>query len=1108
MAVAVKQFLTRLTSSGLITEAELRSLLDSVADSAEAAQDLAAALVERYRLTNYQADVLLERREGPLVLGNYVVLDAIGAGGMGQVYKALHRRMERIVALKVLPPSATDSATALRRFHREVRAAAQLDHPNIVTAFDADEADGVHFLVMEYVPGQNFTEMVHRRGRLPVDAAVDCILQVARGLEYAHSRGIIHRDIKPRNLLLKTPREGQSALSGSHALRPTVKVLDMGLALWEPNDPRVAPPTDLTQSGAVMGTVDYMSPEQAVDTHTADARSDVYSLGCTLYYLLTAKPMYGGDTMVKRLLAHRDDPIPALRDVRPDVPERLEQIFRRMVAKSPDDRYPSMTAVIVELEDLQAPTASGAVAAGSQESRTDSLTGLSDDTDLQRFLAAQSQPQTLTYVEAEPRAVEETVVDQSAERTLPSTVSRPSAAKAKIRSRKGLIVALSLLAVATVVVAGVIIKLKTPEGTIVLEFDQADMAGAEVSIDDKHVVTIKTGKGEKPITVAADGKKRLLKVTKAGFETFTKEFSLKKGDRKVITVRLEPLPRQKPKTSPSEDVDRRVARWVLSKSGTLSVQRSQQKKKTLVSASNDLPRDRFRITRINFVETKGLRDDELLQLQQLRSLDNLQLHRTSVTDKGLAHLQKSPIRGLSIQSGIIGDNGVRYLTELRGLKALAIHSPLVTDAALPSISKLTKLTRLSLQARLVSDRGIRHLVTLKELADLDLRFTQVSDAGLRELVKLPALKKLQLARTRITDSGLPILASARQLEFLTLMETKVTAAGVAKLQNALPKCKILWDGNYDGDRAVAGWVLSIGGNVVLRLGGGQRVHVTQRSPRLPQQMFHFVEVHLGWNAKVTDDDLNRVHGLAQLERLQLGNTSISDAGVRQLRDLPALQSVDLAYTNVGDQSLRHLATFPKLTAIQMFGNPRTTNKGLEALKDCKQLTLLKVSGRGITDEGLEHLRGLTKLETLWITNSRITSRGLKVLKQMPDLKEACFMSTRSIGDAELEQIAACSQLTTLRLDSTGITDQGMNSLAHLANLRIGVIRSTSVSDVGLERLSRLRNLEQLDARGSKVTAAGVAKLQKALPKCRFVWDGNSAKPTNNDERTRSAQKRD
>ncbi len=287
-------------------------------------------------MTVYQAHQLYNGNGSTLTLGNYLVLDKIGQGGMGMVFKALHRRMDRLVAVKVLPPAMVKTASSIQRFQREVRAVAKLDHPNIVAAYDADESDGTHFLVMQYVDGKDLSAKVRDEGRLPIATALNYIHQAAKGLTYAHGQNIIHRDIKPANLLL----------GGDGVIR----ILDLGLARIQSDAPNLD--DQLTQSGHIMGTVDYMAPEQALDTRNADERADIYSLGATFWYLVTAESLYPGDSIVQKLVAHQNAPLRLLSDVRPDATSEIEAWLRRMIAKSPEDRFQSMDEVILSLDEL------------------------------------------------------------------------------------------------------------------------------------------------------------------------------------------------------------------------------------------------------------------------------------------------------------------------------------------------------------------------------------------------------------------------------------------------------------------------------------------------------------------------------------------------------------------------------------------------------------------------------------------------------------------------------------------------------------------------------------------------------------------------------------
>ncbi len=299
---------------------------------------LVRALVRAGKLTSYQAGAILQGKARGLTIGGYLVLDRIGVGGMGVVFKARDRRDGRDVALKILPPSFGREPEAVQRFRREFQIAAHLNHPNIVAAIEASEDRGVQFLTMEYIKGQNLEDLVTEGGSLPIKLALHCAIQAARGLEAAHARRVIHRDIKPANIMLDD--------SGG------VRVLDLGLARVIEATSTLGRSTGgtLTQTGTYMGSVDFLAPEQADDAKTADHRADIYGLGCTLYYLLIGRPPFPGDTLLKRLMAHQERPAPSLQAARPEVPDAIEAIYQKMMAKRPDDRPQSMTEVVEALE--------------------------------------------------------------------------------------------------------------------------------------------------------------------------------------------------------------------------------------------------------------------------------------------------------------------------------------------------------------------------------------------------------------------------------------------------------------------------------------------------------------------------------------------------------------------------------------------------------------------------------------------------------------------------------------------------------------------------------------------------------------------------------------
>lgn len=327
MQLSVSRFLDTIERSGLVDKSQLAQSLAELerASGSEAAADsliVSDHLSRAGLITPWQTKRLLEGRNSGYFLGKYKLLDHLGTGGMSSVYLAEHPLMRRRVAIKVLPKNRVNDSSYLARFHREARAVASLDHPNIVRAFDVDNEGDVHYLVMEYVEGHDLKILVERQGPLAYRTAADDIRQAAEGLAHAHQAGLIHRDVKPANLLIDS--------------KHVVKLLDMGLA-------RTSDDIDASltkdHDERMLGTVDYLAPEQALDSHLVDPRADIYSLGCTLYFALTGRPPFPDGTLAQRVLMHQTREPEPISARRPDVPSGLEAICRRMMAKSASDRY-------------------------------------------------------------------------------------------------------------------------------------------------------------------------------------------------------------------------------------------------------------------------------------------------------------------------------------------------------------------------------------------------------------------------------------------------------------------------------------------------------------------------------------------------------------------------------------------------------------------------------------------------------------------------------------------------------------------------------------------------------------------------------------------------
>jgi len=339
--LSVLEFLDVVERSGLVDKTQLSQTLSAVEkDRAAAPSDATASetrlvcsrLAEAGLLTDWQSRRLLEGRYRGFFVGKYKVLDQLGSGGMGSVFLAEHVVMRRRVAIKVLATIRVHDTSYLGRFHREARAAAALDHPNIVRAFDFGNDGDIHYLVMEYVAGRDLHSIVAHDGPLDFATAADYIRQAAEGLAHAHRAGLVHRDMKPANLLVDSVG--------------TVKILDLGLARFD-NDDEASLTRQFDEK--VLGTVDFLAPEQAFDSHLVDARADLYGLGCTLYFALTGHPPFPAGTVAHRVLSHQTREPRPLELERPGTPRQLAAICRRMMAKSPSERYQSADDVSVAL---------------------------------------------------------------------------------------------------------------------------------------------------------------------------------------------------------------------------------------------------------------------------------------------------------------------------------------------------------------------------------------------------------------------------------------------------------------------------------------------------------------------------------------------------------------------------------------------------------------------------------------------------------------------------------------------------------------------------------------------------------------------------------------
>ena len=576
----------------------------------------------------------------------YRFVKKLGQGGMGTVYKAVHSKLKSTVAVKLLPRERRHDQEAIRRFAREMEAVGKLAHPNIVRALDAGEEQGRHYLVIEYVEGTDLKSYIKSKGTLSVRQTARVGCHVAEALAHARKHGIIHRDVKPSNILLSTSGE--------------VKLADLGLAKFF--DESLRPVSSNTMVGELLGSIDYLAPEQAKDASQADTRSDIYALGCTLYHCLTGRPPFVEGTNVQKIMAHIETEPEAIVDLNPAVPEELARLIHtRMLAKRPEDRFQTPTEVALALRpwaEKAASLSSSSVmrvaeieASGSTHSRLaasvdtrSELSRLDHGDAVQRRSKALPQrrragrirglrrkSRVADYLERtrallhDWKVIGQYVLAESAAEPAANDLERYSTAREGIlmqydsllpilqrRSGPGghqtlaacakftslyeveelgangrqklrddwqrghdylvdfllfleqvrarlnalnpvsyavgaawdipvvrIVAVLLLLLGGAYPLSAVVLKVNTSIGTVVLEIDQPEIAGAFVSIDDKLRIFIRTAADQEPVEIGVEEGRRMLKVSKAGFETFTEEFTIKAKDRKIIRVHLE-----------------------------------------------------------------------------------------------------------------------------------------------------------------------------------------------------------------------------------------------------------------------------------------------------------------------------------------------------------------------------------------------------------------------------------------------------------------------------------------------------------------------------------------------------------------------------------------
>jgi serine/threonine protein kinase len=730
---------------------------------------------------------------------DYELLEKLGEGGMGAVYKALHVKLKRPVAVKILPREKLVDAQAVARFNREMEAVGQLVHPNIVLAHDAGEADGQHYLVMELVEGMDLTQLVARLGPLPVADACELVRQATLGLEHAHRFGLVHRDIKPSNLILTSA--GQT------------KILDLGLALLN----SAQPASGLTGDCQVMGTADYMAPEQAVDSHAVDIRADIYSLGCTLYKLLTGEPPFAGAqfrTPLNKLMAHAQTaPVPVYQ-VRGGVPAELSNIIGRMLAKSPAERHSTPHDIALTLKpfckgsDLAALYARAAgrpapVPVAPESETASSAASASQQTN--NAIESRMPPDAAPPVAASPTT--QAAIEGSSDRAMPWPRFAIAAAAVAV-----------LVGLAFLITNLVVANLNRQTARIAHSSSHPDIGGNQPS---------------PPVVPSPIEEPR-------------------EGPEEAASDASPEQPAKAQLVWPTRHVDREVAERVIKTGGAVGVTSTWTNLRTVA----DLPARPFHLQGIDLsgCQPLALADFELIgrlrylqklaanvswianehvtHLRHLRTLEILEVEGATIDDAAIeALLPLKRIWHLNLSRTKITDRGMQAIARMReheGFDRLNLSGTAITDAGLEPLAAIP-VVRLHLSGTEITDAGLKFLGAIKGLEDLDLQstgvngkhlddlapakclhilnlsFTKVDDDAVRSLTLLPSLRSLMLGRTNISDDAVKTIAQMQELRFVDVQNTKITDAGGEQLGKALTKSNLNQE-YAKGVRETADWM--------------------------------------------------------------------------------------------------------------------------------------------------------------------------------------------------------------------------------------------------------------------------------------------------------------
>jgi serine/threonine protein kinase len=1032
---------------------------------------------------------------------DYVIKRELGRGGMGVVYLAHNTLLGRDEVLKVMGRHISDRPEVLERFLREIRSVAKLRHPNIVIGFHASRIGGDVVLSMEYVEGLDLSRLIKTKGSLPVAQACNFVYQAALGLQHAHEQGLVHRDIKPGNLMLA--RKGDKA---------TIKILDFGLAKAT-REHKVD--GALTSEGQALGTPDFIAPEQILDAPRADIRADIYSLGATLYYLLAGRPPFRATSMYEMFQAHISRDADPLNLIRPEVPVELAALVAKMMAKEPDRRFQTPAEVAQAIGPFfkkgtgtfkgttgtaprtgQPDVDHQYTAVAPRRSRpavaaTSSAAPASESVPAVRDVHTQSQ---IELRDADPLA--------GAARTKPAgpDPANPSQVAAGVRTARppwiwpATVAALMLGFISL----GAVVYIATDKHRVA--YEPRAGAGAE------NGIATPPAKPPFPPTfqpISRAFTDPLLVITTNNRDIF---------DAAELDFRTH--------------VDRDLKATF--KQGRIYINEAFGRNNVLCTEPllSTAPGilDFSRITK----NRTGLLTLEVHGYPPAYAGDRgagrivVKSDGSTIDDVTIEHREGWKIIKVPFQRNEIRleHHGIGWMMEFFFIDYQVLLDP--TSEMIPN-----SRSEASAAGAEESD-AVPAYKTAWELNGIAWNLATHFDASKRDGARAVEVATKACELAGYNDPFLLDTLAAAYAEVgnfsdavkwqAQALERNTVPSDAADYRSRLDLYKSRKPYHQDApspvsftptelDRKAAQWVSSRGGYVRVRVNSEMRK--IRAGATLPDGQLQLLGVFLGEQPDLTDQDLKQFAGLRNLrefnvssapkitdagvahiqhtgplQSLYLDNTALSDAGFAPFNGQPDLQRLGLRGTRITDAALANLEHHPQLTTLAL-GGTRVTSAGLKHIRGLKHLEVLWLEGTGVDDHGLENLRGLTRLRSLLLWGTQVTDAGLVHLTDLAGLEEVLLGGTR-VGDRGLAHLAKVKTLSVLWIDGTRVTDSGLTSLQGLTRLRQLNLNGTGVTDAGLVHLRGLTQLKELYLDRTKVTRAGAEEFKKSVPACRII----------------------